>query len=470
MDITKGSLDVISRPASSERSRPGSRVSSVVLSEGVRMNQDRTGALEVLSTELSETQDQQNIEENNLNYPSENLTPDQGIRCFTDVSEEENKDPELQKAIMKMKKLDRILATKISNEKEVKKQGRELHQRLWKELKDHKPERSSECTDETENTRLFLTLTSNTSKDCSEELDYVPLFGTQVPDQENDINCRPGNKVPESEVGVHGKSSNSVKVGPEVKEVKQTESRQRMMCKGKHRQDFIKKNIELVSSAGSLGPMTLEEKERLEELLKDIDEEETCVALSAKPETDFSMCAVSTTLGEGYTPQASELDQLFHIDAKLQLLLPVQEFLSVRGPYGYCSFSQDKRAGELGERILRDMKESREQEECLHEIQQQLRLLTQRQHPDSLSEEQMKSLLVECEMALSRSSDSGTEDFSVPKPYCPVEGQIMSLLASTPRLSSSALSELLQESCGNPTSPDPELRAQQQEAQVKLQS
>lgn len=56
MDITKGSLDVISRPASSERSRPGSRVSSVVLSEGVRMNQDRTGALEVLSTELSETQ------------------------------------------------------------------------------------------------------------------------------------------------------------------------------------------------------------------------------------------------------------------------------------------------------------------------------------------------------------------------------------------------------------------------------
>lgn len=41
----------------------------------------------------------------------------------------------MQKAIMKMKKLDRILATKISSEKEVKKQGRELHQRLWKELK-----------------------------------------------------------------------------------------------------------------------------------------------------------------------------------------------------------------------------------------------------------------------------------------------------------------------------------------------
>lgn len=46
-----------------------------------------------------------------------------------------NKDPELQKAIMEMKELDRILATTISKEKEVKKQSRELHQRLWKELK-----------------------------------------------------------------------------------------------------------------------------------------------------------------------------------------------------------------------------------------------------------------------------------------------------------------------------------------------
>lgn len=56
MDITKGNLDDISRPASSERSRPGSRVSNVVLSEVVRMSQDRIGALEVLSSELTETQ------------------------------------------------------------------------------------------------------------------------------------------------------------------------------------------------------------------------------------------------------------------------------------------------------------------------------------------------------------------------------------------------------------------------------
>lgn len=45
-----------------------------------------------------------------------------------------------------------------------------------------------------------------------------------------------------SEDGEHGKSSNSVEVCPEVK---QTESRQSVMGKTKHGQDFIKKNIEV---------------------------------------------------------------------------------------------------------------------------------------------------------------------------------------------------------------------------------
>lgn len=86
-------------------------------------------------------------------------------------------------------------------------------------------------------------------------------------------------------------------------------------------------------------------------------------------------------------------------------------------------------------------------------------------HLQSLTEEQIKSLL----MAWSRSSDSGTQGFSDPKLYCSVDGQIMSLLASTPRLSSSALSELLQEADGTPTSLVQELRTQQQVSDVKQQ-
>lgn len=76
---------------------------------------------------------------------------------------------------------------------------------------------------------------------------------------------------------------------------------------------------------------------------------------------------------------------------------------------------------------------------------------------------------MECEMAWSRSSDLGTKSFSDPRTYC-AEDDIMSLLASTPRLSSSALSELLQEACGTPTSPVQELETQQQEAQVNSHS
>ncbi|XP_047677294.1 fibrous sheath-interacting protein 1 [Tachysurus fulvidraco] len=418
MDITKGNLDDISRPASSESSRPGSRVSSVVLSEGVRMIPDRTGALEVLSSELTETQVQQNIEENILDFPSENMVSDQ------DVSEKENKYLELQEAIMEMERLDRILTSVTLEEVAVRKEGKELHRQLWKDIKDHNPESCSVCS-EAENT-------NNTSKDCSEEMDYEPVFGTQVPDQGTDLICRPENTVSGSEVGVHGKSSNSVEVGAEIKEVTMTESRQRVTVKNKNGQDFIKKNIELVSNAGSSVTLTEEEQKRLDELLKYIDEEWAYFDLTTKSELGSSAESSATLkeeeqkrLGEllkdideegayvdptpkselgrslissatltkeeqkrldellkdidhfdptakpeeqGYRPQAAELEQLLHIDAKLQLFLSVEEFMCVRSPYGYPSLSQVENAGDLGEGILRDIKESKEQEECLCEI------------------------------------------------------------------------------------------------------
>lgn len=53
---------------------------------------------------------------------------------FTEESDEENEDPELGKAIRKMKRLDRILALKATAEREVKQKGMEQHQRLWQEL------------------------------------------------------------------------------------------------------------------------------------------------------------------------------------------------------------------------------------------------------------------------------------------------------------------------------------------------
>lgn len=54
--------------------------------------------------------------------------------CVLQDSDEEDEDPELRKAIKKMKKLDQILTLKVSAEREVKRKGRELHLRLWQEL------------------------------------------------------------------------------------------------------------------------------------------------------------------------------------------------------------------------------------------------------------------------------------------------------------------------------------------------
>lgn len=82
-------------------------------------------------------------------------------------------------------------------------------------------------------------------------------------------------------------------------------------------------------------------------------------------------------------------------------------------------------------------------------------------HLQSLTEDQMMNLLMECEMALSRNYDSGTEGFTDINPYGFTDINPVGRLMS-PNLSNSALSELLQEACQSPTSPGTELRTHQE--------
>ena len=56
MDISRGGLESISRPASSERTRVGSRVSTASLAEGGRINRASPTSLEVLSSDTIEEQ------------------------------------------------------------------------------------------------------------------------------------------------------------------------------------------------------------------------------------------------------------------------------------------------------------------------------------------------------------------------------------------------------------------------------
>ncbi|XP_050934169.1 fibrous sheath-interacting protein 1 isoform X2 [Lates calcarifer] len=378
MEIIKGSLDDISRPASSEQT--GSRVSSVSLPHNDRICPITPFSLVVLTNDAADIQIQSSAEETTVSSSATGL--DQG-RCHVDVKDEEEEDSELQRAMEEMRRLDEILSEKICKEKEVKRQRKELQTKLWQELL-NKPEGRSECAHEALNTRLFLALEAPNGTEEEEEEeeddDFVPVFETQVPDDENDRHSRHlerSEKRPCSSI----ESFESFETGEE-----QLQGSHSGASKDKKKQkDFVKRNIELVSGDGGQVLLTQAEKDRLAELLREIDEEEEESARGADSE---DMWAVSVLTGQGYTLQPSDLEQLIDIDSKMRLLLPVEEFLSVQSSYTNLNVPQG-RGSEVGwmcdgdpqpgEKVLQDIRERRGQERRLQEIQEQLEILGQSQ-------------------------------------------------------------------------------------------
>uniref|UniRef100_A0A8P4KU81 Fibrous sheath-interacting protein 1 n=1 Tax=Dicentrarchus labrax TaxID=13489 RepID=A0A8P4KU81_DICLA len=316
MEIIRGSLDDISRPASCEQT--GSRVSSVSLHHSDRICPTTPFALVVLTNDAADTRIQSSSEETIIHSSSRD--PDKA-QCQADT-DEEKEDFELQRAIEEMRQLDEILSAEICKEKEVKRQRKELQAKLWEELLQNTPEGHSECAHEALNTKLFLALEAPTGTE--EEEDFVPVFETQVPDWEPNEDSqyleqsekRPNSLTESFEVG-HGETGEE-----------QFEGSHCGASKGKKKQrDFVKRNIEGHSSE-----------------------------VGWKCDGD---------------PQP-------------------------------------------GEKVLQDIKERRGQERRLQEIQQQLEILGQGQEmtnesPD-LTEEQLLSLLDECELTESWTHDLETND------------------------------------------------------------
>ncbi|XP_047466388.1 fibrous sheath-interacting protein 1 isoform X2 [Mugil cephalus] len=399
MEIIRGSLDDISRPASSEQT--GSRVSSVSLPHGDRICPTAPFSLVVLTDDAPNIQIQRSPEVTTINSPASGPTTDP---CrVDDVTEEDDDYSKLQTAIEEMRRLDEILSAKIVKEKETRRQRKELQAKLWQELMQNKPEGHHECTHEALNTRLFLALEAPSITE--EEDDFVPVFETQVPDCEDEGNNQPleqSQKRPDS-------SAESLKVSSEDSGEDEFKGSHCGASKGMEKQkDFVKRNIEA-------------EKERLDELLREIDEEEEDSARGA--DSEETMWAVSVLTGQGYTPEPSDLEQLIDIDSKIRLLLPVEEYHSIQSSYTNLSMCRGpgSEAGwkcdgdrQPGEKVLQDIKERRGQERRLQEIQQQLEILGQGQDmtnesPD-LTEEQLLSLLDECELTESWIQDLETND------------------------------------------------------------
>ncbi|XP_058471817.1 fibrous sheath-interacting protein 1 isoform X3 [Solea solea] len=394
MEIIRGSLDDISRPASGEHTC--SRVSSVSLTHSDRVCPTTPFALVVLSNDAADIQIQSSCEET---ISSSASGPDQG-QSHVGVMDEEREGLELQRAINEMKHLDEILSERIFKEKEAKRERKELQTKLWQELLQNKPDGHSESAQEALNTRLFLALEvpSGTEED---EDDFVPVFETQVPDCDQDTHGQP---VEQNEWSPDN-SEESLETGEE-----QFENSHCGASRGKKRQkDFVKRNIELASGDGRQMLLTQAEKQRLAELLRQIDEEEEDSARDGDGEED--MWAVSVLTRQGYTPEPSDLEQLIDIDSKMRLLLPDEGFHSVQSSYTNISTIQGHGSEvgwkcdgdpQPGEKVLQDRKERRRQERRLQEIQQQLEILGQSpemtNESSDLTEEQLLELLDECEL------------------------------------------------------------------------
>ncbi|XP_051477211.1 fibrous sheath-interacting protein 1 [Apus apus] len=301
---------------------------------------------------------------------------------YLEYSRGTNVDSQIQEAIKKMNKLDTILAKKHSKERTIKKQGKEMRAKLWEELQSIGTTGGHE---EIENTKHFLALISSwqDASDFSqtkEDETCTSIFHTQI--NPEDYDCH----KPQHIQG-------------ELETDEFLNQAEKMHSKGKNNQDFIKKNIELAKNSGNHIAMVEREKKRLIELLKDIEDGVDLEGL----EEDVSGWLVP---GEGYTPEPMELNHLKEIDMKLQVLLSDGNSAIA----SYCSkplgqshqeslvYANRTLEAVPGEKVLRDHKEQRDQQNRLKEIDHQLKTLEKSltEEKMGLSEEQLKTLLEEC--------------------------------------------------------------------------
>ncbi|XP_077394055.1 fibrous sheath-interacting protein 1 isoform X2 [Festucalex cinctus] len=100
------------------------------------------------------------------------------------ATDEEKQDPKLQKAIEEMRRLDELLSACMGREKEAKRQRKQRQAELWQELMENLPEGRSETTQEAMNAKLFWALEAPIGS--PEREDIESLLQTQIGDVELD--------------------------------------------------------------------------------------------------------------------------------------------------------------------------------------------------------------------------------------------------------------------------------------------
>ncbi|XP_038641633.1 fibrous sheath-interacting protein 1 isoform X2 [Scyliorhinus canicula] len=534
MDIVRGQLDEISRPASGSRTRPGSRVASGPSPERRRLSAHSSGAMVILTPEPilpQERSDPLDNHSNSLDFmtnscfenfvsdheifseqdgvnslatdsvdtggydesqisPQEHMDPITQELQISDSPEQEDsnqkaEDPQLEEAIMKMKKLDKILVMKQEKERQVKKQGEELRKKLWEELEEkseketqkkassrnmntgisvaEKSEELVECPEVAENTKRFLALTPTGNDD---DPMVTPIFHTQLPIEEYERdNSESEQDYQDNDEGVTWTSEAKLPSAANTKNFQSKDSRNQMFPQNRIKvKDFVKKNIELAKEAKNPVLLTDDEKKRLAELLTNVDAE------TSNNEDTSVPWALSVVDREGYTPEPMDQQQLAEIDAKLQVFILDGDFpmitTSLSSVHTQHYQNSVRSNGEIGpgEEVLVQLRDEREHNLRMEEIEQQLKCLETTFSESSadgvpyITKDQLTSLLDECIQcqSLGRISDDKVLDAdSEPSGSWCSPTHPSTIVYNTPRLSESVLSQLLEDAYNSGLSPTP---------------
>ncbi|NWT11266.1 FSIP1 protein, partial [Vireo altiloquus] len=275
-------------------------------------------------------------------------------------SEDTDINGQIQAAIKKMNKLDTILEKQRIKEKVIKKQGKEMRAMLWEELQSVRTTGSHEEVENTNQFLAFFSLWHDTVDPSHAKEDEIcaSVFHTHMNPEDYDFHKAQENQDCPSELETE-------------------KTAEKMHSKTKLSQHFIKKNIELVKDSGNQFVMHEGERRRLIELLKDTEDE---TVLQDSEERVSGWLAP----GEGYTPETMEFHLLNEIDSKLQVLLSDGEFSALSSSSSKSpsqtyqeSLVHANRSLETvpGEKVLRDNKEKRDQQNRLKEIDYQLESL-----------------------------------------------------------------------------------------------
>ncbi|XP_048188558.1 fibrous sheath-interacting protein 1 [Perognathus longimembris pacificus] len=411
MDIIKGNLDGISRPASNSRAHLGSRCPSASLevlspepgsfkidtASKPSPGKDNHSGNSTWEGGRPSTADKWADRSENVRVagagPSgeggvaQHQTPPAGSDFAYDLKVKES-DSQLQDAIYKMKRLDKILTKRQNRENKVKKQGVEMRIKLWEELKSAKNSEVLQSSEEMENTQKFLSLTVESEETVGpshyeDEEHFFSVFHTQVPPEDYENRTQKVNQGFTCDV-----EKNAPLIKAENSSLSDTE---KLEAWDRHNQDFIKRNAELAKNSRDPVVMSDRDKKRLEELLKDLDRDSGLSSSEGDPPGRL-------VPGEGYTLAPSQHQQLAEIDTKLQELSTASPRHESQNDQESALDDEKDMGITPGEKVLRDNKEQRDQQSRLKEIEEKLRKIQEYALDPTplLSEQQLTCLLGEC--------------------------------------------------------------------------